>query len=111
MAMLEYARFGIALLLFTLLVIALSYVTPLLPPKFRFYINASLSHLLLLIAVVYGQALSLGERTLGRNGVSMWSCCRFFAWMMTRATGIKVVIEDMEYLNARPAVLIMNHQT
>lgn len=103
-------RIGLVLLLIILLVITLSYITPLLPHKLRFYINASLSHLLLVVAVIYGQVLSLGERGIGRKGASMWSCCRFSAWMMTRATGIKIFIQGIENLDTRPAVLIVNHQ-
>jgi hypothetical protein len=109
--MFDFTQFVVYLLLGYILLIALHYVTPVLPQKIRFFVNATLLYLLLLVAVVYGLILSLALRVIGRNGLSLWSSCRFYVWMMTTATGISVVIEGLEYLNSRPGVLIMNHQT
>ena len=107
----DFTQFVAYLLLGYILLIAFRYVTPVLPQKVRFFINAGFLHLLLLVAVFYGLILSLALRVIGRNGLSLWSCCRFYVWMMTTVTGINIVIEGLEYLNSRPGVLIMNHQT
>ena len=109
--MFNFTQFVVYLLLGYILLNSLRYATPVFPQRVRFFVNTTLLHLLLLVAVAYGLILSLALRVIGRNGLSLWSCCRFYVWMMATMTGINVVIEGLEYLNSRPGVLIMNHQT
>lgn len=104
--------FLLSLIAFPLLLIALSYVAPLVPQRPRCYSNAIIPHSLLAVAVTYSLIFSICERALGGDSpFGLLSALHHFALMMVQMTGIKVAIKGWEHLQGRPIIIAMNHQT
>lgn len=79
--------------------------------KTRFYTKLVISTTALFICLSYGLILSLSKKLMGRNDTSMWSTCRLYAGIVSKVTGIRIVIDGVEQLQTKPAVFVMNHQT
>lgn len=80
-------------------------------PRIGFYLRLSLSWVSLVLCACYGVIASLVLRIVGYGGLSQWTVARCFKWTMYYTTGIEFVVQNEEYLSARPAVFIGNHQT
>ena len=80
----------------------------------EFYGRSLISFLALTLCAIYGTIASACLNVVGYGGLGQWTTARAFKWSMWLFTGVWFEIDDegRKILdNARPSVLLGNHQT
>lgn len=80
-------------------------------PLARYYVRLGLYLSALGICSAWGAIASIGMTVIGRRFDINWVVARTFYALAGRWLGIRFEVEGEEYLSARPAILMGNHQS